>query len=252
MTKPRGCHIDHFLHKLSALRPRIKFWGRSELKAKAEGSESCRIRSWTRVRSLSFLQIDSSRPPGLGVRSRQTDSRSQPPLESGRDADAPLLFWEVDSSEEFIHKGRNGGGGGSGTGRPAWLHDCWQHFKAALINSFVSSMDQVIMCNVKGVALSSVERFSVFQLPQQAPLFCVQAWKRHTQNKMLPVLDSFWFLLRESALESNLVKVILILKVSYCPVLFALLLHNKQLLLGWYLDLEMIFTERIMKLFFFF
>ena len=46
-----------------------------------------------------------------GGGSRQTDSRSRPPLESGRDADAPLLFWEW----EFIHKGQNGGGGGSGT-----------------------------------------------------------------------------------------------------------------------------------------
>lgn len=41
-------------------------------------------------------------------RSRQTDSRSPTPLESGREADAALLFWEVDSSV----KGVNGGGGG--------------------------------------------------------------------------------------------------------------------------------------------
>lgn len=71
---------------------------------------------------ISVIPSDQlSRPPGGsqgrgGCRSRQTDSRSQPPLELGRDTDAPLLFWEVDSCKEFTQKRRNsGGGGGSGT-----------------------------------------------------------------------------------------------------------------------------------------
>lgn len=50
-----------------------------------------------------------------GFRNRQTDSCSRPPLVSSRDTDAALLFWEVDSSEEFLHESRNIGAGGSGT-----------------------------------------------------------------------------------------------------------------------------------------
>ncbi|TKS86114.1 hypothetical protein D9C73_020231 [Collichthys lucidus] len=51
----------------------------------------------------SQLTLQTSRGCGGGGGGRfseQTDSRSQSPLESDRDTDATLLFWEVDSSEE--------------------------------------------------------------------------------------------------------------------------------------------------------
>lgn len=118
-NKATGLHIYHPLQLLQTSQPRIKLWRHRGWKLKQTAVKAAGFRSWTRVRSLSFLQ--TSRAGGWGG-DRQTDSRSQTPPESGRDADAALLFWEADSTENSVHRGGNGGGGGgSGTSRTEWL-----------------------------------------------------------------------------------------------------------------------------------
>lgn len=107
-NKATGLPIYHFLHESSALQPRFKLrcvqgWKPEQKGVKAAGSGR-ELGSDPRHSFRPTL----SRPLGLRGFWEQTEglSLSAPPLHLGWDADAPLLFWEVDSSKEFIHKGQ--------------------------------------------------------------------------------------------------------------------------------------------------
>ena len=153
-NKATGLHIYHRLQLLSTSQHRIKSWRHQGWKLKQTAVKAAGFRSWTRVRSLSFLQ--TSWAGGWGG-DRQTDSRSQTPLESGRDADAALLFWEKLCTQRRKWRRRR---------RRKWnkqdcvitaqtrmwdvTHDCrlsqetqeqkklFKYLKAAIINSFIS------------------------------------------------------------------------------------------------------------------
>lgn len=94
---------------------------------------------------------------GRGGKGGQTDGLSlSAPSGVGRGrADAPLLFWEVDSSKEFIHKGGSGGGGGSGTSGTVCLQLKQGFWILLKEQNQQLTMDQMIMCKVKGGLCSS-------------------------------------------------------------------------------------------------
>lgn len=226
-NKATGLRIYHLFHELSALQP-------TELSFARIGAECWSRRQWKLqdrvVNSGQISVIPSdwlSRPPGaveeeagVGSQSRQTDSRSQTPLESDRDTDATLLFWEVDSSEErwkwwwrrrkwnkqdwvitakkiknkkhsWLFFSRN-----SGTRSTSpWHFKLHKSIYFYLLNECVwCERCEIAESYHAAVPLSSVQRFSgfssVFWFTAQAPLFC--AWKWHTENIILPVFHSFW------------------------------------------------------------